>query len=76
MAIKTSILWGYMLTEEQIKMTRAKIESLGYMYVTVMPDDEGHVIREWNTEQDATAYIDLVNTFDPIPVSARVIVEE
>jgi hypothetical protein len=48
---------------------------MGYEFVTVVPNDEGHVIREWRTEQDATAYVELVNTFDPPPASAEVIVE-
>jgi hypothetical protein len=75
MAIKTSIKWGYTLSDEQINLTRETFESWGYVFVTVRSNEEGYVIREWNTEQDATAYIELVNTFDPPPVSAEVIVE-
>jgi hypothetical protein len=78
MAIKTSIKWGrpgVSLTAEELTATHEKFESMEYVFTTVMPDDEGYITREWRTEQDATAYIDLVNTFDPPPVSAKVIVE-
>jgi hypothetical protein len=75
MSIKTLINWGYMPTEAQTSATREKLESLGYLYCRIMPDDQGNIVREWNTEQDATAYLDLVKTFDPQPISAKLIVE-
>jgi hypothetical protein len=68
--------WGYIPTEAQTSATREKLESLGYLYCRIMPDDQGNIVREWNTEQDANSYIEFVKTFEPAPESAEVIVEE
>ena len=74
MTVKTQTVWGRMLTEEETELNNNKKLEINQP-LEVFPNEDGHIIREFATAEEANAWIAFTNTFDPPPVSSVIVTE-